>query len=145
MNNELLRRPRRVVQVAQSKARYFDQHRRFKWHAGWTIDAAARTAVHTSGVVYEFAPGKGGDSLVPHGHVCQSGAWHGKLRATSASHLSSSAARAHRICLEACQLFDESASHHCQDCSTDTRGGDYYMVNDDLWQWRTPRTSECSV
>lgn len=139
MNNELLRRPRRVGQVAQPKARYFDRHRRFKWHAAWTIDAAARTAVHASGVVYDFAPGKGGDSLVPHGHACQSGAWHGKLRATSASRLSSSSARAHRICLEACQLFDESASHHCQDCSRDTRGGDYYMVNDDLWAEAHPQ------
>lgn len=139
MNNELLRRPRRVGQVAQPKARYFDRHRRFKWHAAWTIDAPGRTAVHTSGVAYDFSPGKGGDSLVPHGHTCQSGAWHGNLRATSALHLSSSSARAHRICLEACQLFDESASHHCQDCSTDTRGGDYYMVNDDLWAKAHPQ------
>ncbi len=119
--------------VVQPKARYFDRHKRYRWHGDWEINTRQRHARHVSGVIYDFSPGSSDALSLPHGHNCESGSWHGQLRGDTAARISTSAARAQRICMEACLLFDETAWDLCQDCSSHTSGPDYYMVTKDLW------------
>lgn len=106
----------------------------YGWHYAWTVDVASRTASHTSGLVFKFSSGKGGDAQPPLGGRCPCGAWYGELLVGADSlpmpykeHI------AIRLCREAQQIFSDMASHACQDCPADTLGGDYYMVHDVLW------------
>lgn len=106
----------------------------YAWHLAWTVDVPGRTATHTSGLVFKFTSGVGGDAKPPLGGRCPCGAWYGELVGGAGS--LPTPYREHiaiRVCLEAQQLFSDMAMHACQDCPVDTLGGDYYMVHNELW------------
>jgi len=112
--------------------------KRYKWHAAWTLDVAAREARHASGLVYDFHPGWRGHLQPPMGDKCPCGCWHGVLRGGAEILGEVEHQRLTRLCLEACMLFSTAASAACQDCTKLTLGDDYYMVNDALWEAAHP-------
>lgn len=106
----------------------------YGWHQAWSVNVVNREASHRSGLVFQFSCGAGGDARPPIGGRCPCGAWYGELRGGTAplpsqykEHVSI------RLCLEALQIFSDMAAFACQDCPKDTLGGDYYMINNELW------------
>ncbi len=116
-----------------------DGKKRYKWHRYWKVNVQARTASHISGMVYDFTPGSQDGLSPPLGDVCLSRSWTGALRGGMPSVGKLSHQTVVRLCREACTLFDAAARFACQDCSTDTCGGDhYYMVADPVWDEAHP-------
>lgn len=114
----------------------------YGWHNAWTVDLVNLEATHRSGLVFKFTSGADGDAKPPLGGKCPCGAWYGELRGGADSlpvpykqHI------AIRLCLEAIEIFSGMAAYACQDCNTDTIGGDYYMVHDTLWNKVHPKNA----
>ncbi|WP_063340573.1 MULTISPECIES: hypothetical protein [Pseudomonas] len=111
----------------------------YNWHLAWTVDVVNREATHRSGLVFDFTAGAGRDARPPLGGRCPCGAWYGELRGGAETLVGYDKERiAVRLCLEALQLFSDTASFACQDCPEDTLGGDYYMVHNALWDHVNP-------
>lgn len=124
------------VSIPKSASDYGD----YRWHLRWTVSLEHRKLVHTSGLTFVFQISDRQVIRMPHGGHCPSGTWFGQVDTDAPS--PSKPLEQHvaiRLCLEALQLWGDLAAFVCLDCSRDTMGDHYYMVENIVWLHAHPK------
>lgn len=124
--------------MSKARPKPFDPDVAYRWHEGWTIDVTDLTAVHKSGLVFDFFVSPGSVLGAPFEGVAVSfDTWRGTLRGG----LPPKARRERliRLAREASVIFNYEATFICMDCLVNTSAIDeYYMVVPRVWSQATP-------